>query len=69
MHESWVPLRVSSDLFRVVSLMADGSMLAAAKLLEPLAERVGHLEHVTQAGSLTGHSKDNGSPLGSMKGE
>eukprot|EP00435_Cladocopium_sp_Y103_P041186 s1062_g11.t1 len=28
--------------------MADSSMLAAAKLLEPLAERVGHLEHVTQ---------------------
>ncbi len=46
-----------------VSLMADGSMLAAAKLLEPLAERVGHLEHVTQAGSITGHSKDNGSPV------
>ena len=38
-------------------------MLAAAKLLEPLAERVGHLEHVTQAGSITGHSTDNGSPV------
>lgn len=29
--------------------MSDSAMLAAAKLLEPLAERVGHLEHVTQA--------------------
>ena len=30
-------------------------MLAAAKLLEPLAERVGHLEHVTQARSFLSH--------------
>ena len=37
------------ESFPIVHPMADGSMLAAAKLLEPLAERVGHLEHVTQA--------------------
>jgi|Cyp1metagenome_2_1107374.scaffolds.fasta_scaffold08128_19 hypothetical protein len=39
--------------------MADSSMLAAAKLLEPLAERVGHLEHVTQARSFLSQSLRN----------
>ena len=34
-------------------------MLAAAKLLEPLAERVGHLEHVTQARSFLSQSLRN----------